>query len=131
MFTSFLEWRKANQADDAMAIFKWPNVPKAKKIYKHGYNNVFNSLFFMLLYHGTDREGHPFYIDQPWQFHVEDILKIVSREEVIQYFIREYEYLLHVRLPACSTAFGKKIEKTFAILNIGGFTMSMFKEKSR
>ena len=84
-----------------------------------------------LLYHGTDKEGHPFYIDQPCQFHVEDILKILSREEVIQYYIREYEYLLHIRLPACSAAVGKRIEKTFSVLNIAGFTMSMFKEKSR
>ena len=52
MFTKFLEWRDEYRVNEAMVIYKCPNIPKAKEIYHHGY-------------HGTDREGRPFYIDQP------------------------------------------------------------------
>jgi hypothetical protein len=54
-----------------------------------------------------------------------------TKEEIIQHYIREYEYLLHVRLPACSAAVGKRIETTLSVLDIKGFSMGMFKKTSR
>lgn len=118
MFKNFIQWRKDNNVDNAIVAFKCPNIPDVKKIYKCGY-------------HGTDREGRPFYIDQPCQFEIDDVFKFTTKEEIIQYYIKEYEWLLHVRLPACSKAVGNRIETTFSIINIQGFSMGMFKEKSR
>ncbi|CAI2370893.1 unnamed protein product [Moneuplotes crassus] len=118
MFKKFLEWRVEHRTDEAMVIYKCPNVEKAREIYPHGY-------------HGTDLEGRPFYIDQPCNFHIDDLLKIVSKEELYVYYVREYEKLIHVRFPACSAASEKKIEQSFSLLNLKGFSMGKLKEKSR
>lgn len=118
MFTDFLAWRTEHRADEAMVIYKCPNVEKAKNLYQHGY-------------HGTDRLGRPFYIDQPCKFHIDDLLEIVEKAELYQYYVREYEKLLHIRMPACSAACGTRIEQSFSLLNIDGFTMGKLKEKSR
>eukprot|EP00344_Euplotes_crassus_P011290 CAMPEP_0196997842 /NCGR_PEP_ID=MMETSP1380-20130617/3358_1 /TAXON_ID=5936 /ORGANISM="Euplotes crassus, Strain CT5" /LENGTH=343 /DNA_ID=CAMNT_0042414205 /DNA_START=12 /DNA_END=1039 /DNA_ORIENTATION=- len=118
MFKKFLEWRVEHRADEAMVIYKCPNLSKAKEIYPHGY-------------HGTDLEGRPFYIDQPCNFHLDDLLEIISKEELYVYYVREYEKLLHIRFPACSAAAGKKIEQSFSLLNLKGFSMGKLKEKSR
>ena len=118
MFINFLEWRRENNVDQAMVIYTCPNIPAVKAIYNCGY-------------HSTDREGRPFYIDQPCKVEIDDIFNLISKEEIIQYYIREYEYLLHVRLPACSAAAGKRIETSFSVLDVSGFSMGMFKKKSR
>ena len=118
MFKKFLEWRIEHRADEAIVIYKCPNLEKAREIYPHGY-------------HGTDREGRPLYIDQPCNFYIEDLTAIVSQEELYSYYVREYEKLIHIRLPACSAAKGARIEQTFSLLSIKGFTMGKLKEKSR
>ena len=98
MFKNFLEWREENNVDQAMVLYECPNMKKVRKIYQHGY-------------HGVDREGNPLYIDQPCKFEAEDVLQIVDKDELYKYYIREYEKLLHIRMPACSQAAGKKIEQ--------------------
>ena len=118
MFKNFLEWRIEHRADAAMVIYKCPNVEKAKSIWKHGY-------------HGTDIDGCPFYIDAPCQFHIDELLSIVDKSELYSYYVREYEKLLHIRFPACSAAKGEKIQRSFSLLNVDGFTMGKLKEKSR
>lgn len=118
MFKKFLEWRVEHRTDEAMVIYKCPNVEKAREIYPHGY-------------HGTDLEGRPFYIDQPCNFEIDDLLKIVSKEELYVYYVKEYEKLIHIRFPAASAAYGKKIEQSFSLLNLKGFSMGKLKEKSR
>ena len=118
MFKTFLDWRVEHRADEAMVIYHCPNVEKAKSMYKHGY-------------HGTDLEGRPFYIDQPCQFDIDQLLEVVDRDELYTYYVREYEKLLHMKFPACSQAAGKKIEQSFSLLNVDGFTMGKLKEKSR
>jgi hypothetical protein len=118
MFTNFLAWRVEHRADEAMVIYKCPNVEKARPLYKHGY-------------HGVDLLGQPFYVDMPCKFDIDDLLAIVDRDELYVYYIREYEKLLHIRMPACSQAAGKKIEQSFSLLNIDGFTMGKLREKSR
>jgi len=91
MFREFLDWRTEHRADEAMVIYKCPNVEHARDIYQHGY-------------HGVTLEGEPFYIDQPCKFEIDDLLKVVGRDELYQYYVREYEKLLHIRMPACSQA---------------------------
>ena len=118
MFQNFLDWRKEYRADEAMVIYKCPNIEKVKEFYHHGY-------------HGTDLEGRPFYIDQPCTFNITDILKVWEQKESYVYYIKEYERLLHIRLPACSAAAGKKIEQSFSLINVKGFNMGKLKLKSR
>ena len=89
MFKNFLNWREENKVDQAMVIYDCPNIPNIKRSYQHGY-------------HAHDREGRPFYIERPCLMYIEEIFKIVPREELVQYYIREYEKFVHMRAPACS-----------------------------
>ena len=82
-------------------------------------------------YHGTDREGRPFYVDSPCGFEIDELLAIITKEELYQYYVREYENLIHVKFPACSQKAGTKIESTFSMLDVNGFTMGKLKEKTR
>lgn len=50
MFTAFLEWRKEIKADQAISLYRFPELPEFKLLYEHGY-------------HKTDREGRPVWID--------------------------------------------------------------------
>lgn len=118
MFNNFLDWRVENRADEAMVIYKCPRIDECKKMYKHGY-------------HGTDREGRPFYIDSPCGFNIDELLLVISKDELYQYYVREYEKLIHVRFPASSAAAGHRIEQSFSLLDVDGFTMGKLKEKSR
>jgi hypothetical protein len=118
MFEKFLEWRTEHRANEAMVIYKCPNIEKVKELYNHGY-------------HGTDLQGRPFYIDQPCKFHIDEITAICDKEELYSYHVREYENLLHVKFPACSAAAGRKIEQSFTLINVEGFSMGKLKEKSR
>eukprot|EP00345_Euplotes_harpa_P001804 CAMPEP_0168331946 /NCGR_PEP_ID=MMETSP0213-20121227/8658_1 /TAXON_ID=151035 /ORGANISM="Euplotes harpa, Strain FSP1.4" /LENGTH=362 /DNA_ID=CAMNT_0008335863 /DNA_START=26 /DNA_END=1114 /DNA_ORIENTATION=- len=118
MFKDFLDWRVEYRADEAIVLYKCPNIPEARKLYQHGY-------------HGVDRVGRPFYIDQPCKFDIDELLQVVTKDELYTYYVREYEKLLHIRFPACSALTGTKIEQSFSLLSIEGFTMGKLKEKSR
>lgn len=118
MFTNFINWRTEHKVDQAMALFKWPNMPDVKKIYQHGY-------------HSTDREGRPFYIDRPWMVLIDEVFKIAPKQEIIHYFIREYEKYIHMRAPSWSAAAGVKIEKSFSVMDIKGFSTSHFSSTAR
>lgn len=47
------------------------------------------------------------------------------------YYMREYERLLHIRLPACSAAVGKRIDTTFSCLDMDGFSLGSLNKKTR
>ena len=100
MFKKFLEWRVEHDADNALVTDKCPSINKAKEFYEFGY-------------HGTDRSGRPFSIDKPCSFDIDDILKVSNRDELYAFYVKEYETTIHIRLPASSNAFGKRIHQTF------------------
>ena len=119
MFANFIKWRIENDVDNAFINYELPNIPEVQKVYKYGN-------------HGTDREGRPFYIDFPCTAApIENLTKIASTEELKRNYIRDYEYLLHVKLPACSAAAGRRIDTSFSLIDLNGLSMGMFKEKSR
>ncbi|CAI2374129.1 unnamed protein product [Moneuplotes crassus] len=119
MFKEFIKWREENEVDYAFIRFDLSNIPKVKEIHQSGY-------------HGTDREGRPFSIDRPCTAHpIEELLKIADTAEIARSYMRDYEYLLHVRMPACSAAAGKRIDTILSVIDLKGLTMGMFKEKSR
>lgn len=119
MFQEFINWRVENEVDMAFIKYDLTNIPKVREIHQAGY-------------YGTDREGRPFYVDRPCTAHpIEELLKVASAEELSRNYIRDYEYLIHVRLPACSRAAGRKIENILSVIDLNGLTMGMFKEKSR
>ncbi|CAI2365782.1 unnamed protein product [Moneuplotes crassus] len=118
MFKKFLDWRIENRADDAIWIDCCPSMDKIKEFYEFGY-------------HGTDKQGRPLSIDKPCSFDIDDVLAIATKEELYAFYVKEYETTVHIRLPAASTAAGRKIEQTFNLFSIKGFTMKKLREKSR
>ncbi|CAI2365923.1 unnamed protein product [Moneuplotes crassus] len=118
MFKKFLEWRVENRADDAIWIDSCPSINKVKEFYEFAY-------------HGVDREGRPFSIDKPCSFDIDEILEVSNRDELYAFYVKEYETTLHIRMPAASAAAGKKIEQTFNLISIKGFTMKKLRQKTR
>lgn len=118
MFKKFLDWRIEHNVNDAMVQNVCPNIEKVKEIYKFGY-------------HGVDKQGRPFSIDNPCSFYIEELLEIADKNELYAFYVRDYETTLHVRFPAASESAGERIDQTFNWLNVKGFTMSKLKEKSR
>ena len=80
---------------------------KLRKLYVHGY------------YH-TDKKGRPVYIEQAKGMQINACFAEYTEEELIDYHIQSYERLISVIMPACSKAFGKRIEKTLTILDLNG-----------
>lgn len=117
MFDTFLDWREKNQADIAMWTYFFPNLQEARDMYNHGY-------------HQTDKEGRPIYLDRPCMFEIDELEAIWPEEKCIKYYVREYEKLIHVRLPACSAAKGEKVERTMSVLDINGFGMSKLNRRT-
>eukprot|EP00344_Euplotes_crassus_P004294 CAMPEP_0196998340 /NCGR_PEP_ID=MMETSP1380-20130617/3755_1 /TAXON_ID=5936 /ORGANISM="Euplotes crassus, Strain CT5" /LENGTH=277 /DNA_ID=CAMNT_0042414881 /DNA_START=1 /DNA_END=834 /DNA_ORIENTATION=- len=119
MFEEFIKWREENEVEYAFLRYDLSNIPKVREIHQAGY-------------HGTDREGRPFYIDRPCTAHpIEDLLKIADIAELSRNYIRDYEFLIHVKMPACSAAAGKKIDSILSVIDVKGISMGMFKQKSR
>ena len=87
-----------------------------KTVYFHGY-------------HKTDKQGRPFYIDCPGRLELKRLFEITTEPEIQKYYIREYERLLHVRLPACSKAKGELVQTSFTVMDLNGFRMSMMNKK--
>lgn len=119
MFADFIQWRNLNDVDECFIKYELPNIEEMRRMYKQAY-------------HGTDREGRPLYIDCPTTaFPLEDLLKITSKDELTKSYIRDYEYLLHVRFPACSAAEGDLISTSTSVIDLNGLTMSMFGSQAR
>jgi hypothetical protein len=119
MFADFIQWRNLNEVDTCFIHYDLSNIAEMRQKYKQAY-------------HGTDRGGRPLYIDCPTTaFPLEEILQITTKEELTKSYIRDYEYLLHVRFPACSNAAGEDIYTSTSVIDMKGLTMSMFGSKSR
>jgi hypothetical protein len=118
MFEAFIEWRKEIDADNAMVIYRFPELPELKLYYEHGY-------------HMTDREGRPVWIDRPWQANIDACYDLVDPDMMMKYYVSEYERLIHWKLPAWSAAYGSNVDSTFSIVDCKGFNMGMMNKKGR
>lgn len=81
-------------------------------------------------YHKTDRDGRPFYFEQPGKVIIDSLFDLASEEKMRSYYLQEYEKLIHWRLPACSKAKGVEIDTTFSCLDMDGFSMSSLNKKT-
>lgn len=50
---------------------------------------------------------------------------------MMQYYVAEYEHLIHVKLPACSAEKGALVDSTFSIIDCKGFNMGLMNKKNR
>jgi hypothetical protein len=119
MFKKFIEWRVSVKADESMVIYRFPDIiPHLRQNYEHGY-------------HKTDREGRPVWVDRPCEANIEECLNIMEPEQMMQYYIAEYEKLIHIKLPACSAAKGEIVDSTFSVVDCKGFNMGLMNKKNR
>lgn len=119
MFRQFIEWRVTVKADEAMVLYRFPEImPRLRANYQHGY-------------HKTDREGRPVWIDRPCLANIDACLDLLDEEMMMQYYVAEYEKLIHVKLPACSAEKGALVDSTFSIIDCKGFNMGLMNKKNR
>ena len=113
MFTKFVQWRAENDVDN-VAAFDFPEGRQIKEIYPHGF-------------HKTDRLGRSIYIERYGQIDMKRIFQLTTEERMIRYYIREYDSMVKIRIPACAVAAGYAVEQTLTILDLGGSSTKLMK----
>ena len=116
MINNFLDWAKEMNLQE-LGNIDMEHYKRLRELYIHGY------------YH-TDKTGRPVYIEKVNEFKPSEIFKIYPEKELMEYHIQSYERLLNVIFPACSFAYGKRIEKTLTIMDLKGVnTFKLFAGK--
>eukprot|EP00916_Digyalum_oweni_P027221 GHVL01044628.1.p1 GENE.GHVL01044628.1~~GHVL01044628.1.p1 ORF type:complete len:164 (-),score=29.91 GHVL01044628.1:197-688(-) len=103
----YINWRDEFNVDDIIKNFKVGDLHKLKSIYPQGY-------------HGVDKLGHPIYIERLGLLKADEIFNFISEDDLVKYWVLEYEKLVDIRMRACSIASKKNITKTCAILDLEG-----------
>ena len=61
------------------------------------------------MYHKTDKQGRPIYIERIGKCDVTALFEVTSEERLRKHFMKEYELLIKLRFPACSAVKGEKL----------------------
>jgi len=115
MWKNYIKWRKEKNVDQALSL-DFPEINEAKKYYPHG--------FFR-----TDKEGRPMYFERNGLLKIDQFSKVMTQERMEAFSIQKYERLIHVILPGCSNAKGRRIEQTCFIVDLKGFKSSRMTSK--
>ena len=107
MFKKFINWRVEKNVDDLRENFFLENLIEVKKLYPHGY-------------HRTDKLGRPIYIELYDKTDVKGLFKITTEENMVKYYIKQYERQMKYIFPACSAVVQKPIEQSCTILDANG-----------
>ena len=107
MFKKFINWRVEKNVDDIRENFFLENLIEVKKLYPHGY-------------HRTDKLGRPIYIELYDKTDVKGLFKITTEENMVKYYIKQYERQMKYIFPACSAVVQKPIEQSCTILDANG-----------
>mmetsp|Transcript_9504 Transcript_9504/g.18387 ORF Transcript_9504/g.18387 Transcript_9504/m.18387 type:complete len:331 (+) Transcript_9504:995-1987(+) len=115
MLTNHLKWR-IDFGLEQIFTFAFPEFREIFEFYPHGH-------------HKTDRSGRPIYIERLGLLNVKRLFEVTNSERMLRYFVREYERLVCVILPACSETAGYRVEQTFSILDLGGAGTRLMKKQ--
>jgi len=118
MFTNFLTWRQENDADNIIENYHFEEEKLVLEVYPHGYHKV-------------DKKGRPIYIERQGFTDMEKLFKITTEERLLKHYIHSYELLVRLRFPACSAAFGSRIEQGCNIMDLTNASMKLFSSKAR
>merc|ERR1712079_632201 len=94
----------------SLAIFH--EIPEVKKHFPH-------------CYHKMDRQGRPIYIELIGKTDLSKVENVMPLQPFLKYFAHESERQTTCRLPACSLASGRLIEKTLYIMDLQGISFNM------
>lgn len=116
MWKNYIQWRKTNNVDKVLDL-EFPEINEAKKYYPQG--------FFR-----TDKRGRPMYFERCGHLKIEQFAKAISQERIEAFSIQKYERLIHVILPGCSRAAGRRVEQTCFIIDLKNFKSSKMTSKT-
>jgi len=113
-----LRYRRERRLDRNSVCFPWgpgepseslPQLSEMKKYYPHGF-------------HKTDRCGRPLYIERLGMLDPNNLLKVASQEQILQYFADESERQATLRLPAASLAHNHLVQTSLSVLDMEGLS---------
>lgn len=78
---------------------------------------------------GTDKIGRPVYIEQSGRMNPDKLWTVVDEQTLVRSFMHQYEEILKLHFFACSYVAKKQIFHTFTILDMTGFSVSMFNNR--
>ena len=107
MFKKFLKWRIDMHVDELRESFELGNLIQIKNVYPHGY-------------HRTDKIGRPIYIERYNLTKVKELFEITTEDNMIKYYIRQYERQVKYIFPACSAVVKRPVEQSCTILDADG-----------
>ena len=107
MFKKFLKWRIDMKVDELLQSYELDHLIEIKRLYPHGY-------------HQTDKIGRPVYIELYDKTDVNGLFKITTEEEMVKYYIKQYERQIKYIFPACSAVVKKPVEQSCTILDANG-----------
>ena len=107
MFKKFLKWRIDMNVDELLRSYELQRLIEIKKLYPHGY-------------HRTDKIGRPVYIELYDKTDVKGLFKITTEENMVKYYIKQYERQIKYIFPACSAVVKRPVEQSCTILDANG-----------
>ncbi|SIO73796.1 CRAL/TRIO domain [Babesia microti strain RI] len=118
MLDKYFKWRTDFKVNELIKSNFIERMLYVKKHYPHGY-------------HGVDKLGRPMYIERMGVGNVPELMKVLSQEQILQYYVQLYEYLKHVILPACSIAANKCVEQAVTIIDLKGVSVTSINGKTK
>lgn len=104
MYLNYLKWHKENKLEDIWS-YEFPEYLQVKKYFPHGF-------------HRTDKLGRPLYLDITGDLNIDQLLKVSTKERLLRYQVRQYEYLMNFIFPACSQAANTHISQSVSIFDL-------------
>lgn len=114
MINKYITWRREQDVDNVES-FDFPEVNQLKEIYPHGF-------------HKTDKFGRIIYIERYGLIDMDRIHAITTEERLIRYYVKEYETMVKIRIPACMRRAGVPVEQSLTILDLGGSSTKLMKK---
>lgn len=80
---------------------------------------------------GVDKKGRPVYIDRTGQMKPSKVWEVIDEPTLMRNFMYNYEEVMKLHFYACSYVAKRQVFHTFSILDMTGFTVSMFNKRTQ
>ena len=137
MFAKYMKYRTDNKID---TISKVSRI-KDKFSFSQAFNFVIQEQIItrekaenLQLYHpkgymGVDKIGRPVYIERSGQMNPNKLWEHIDEPTLVRNFMFYYEEVIKLHFFACSLRAKKQVYHTFSILDMTGFSVSMFNKR--
>ena len=88
------------------------------------------SKFYPRGFFGVDKAGRPIFVDYYGKMKVPELLEKVPLEMMFRYFYYAFETCLKIKFPACSDVFDRQIIQSFNIMDMNGFGLHLWNNKT-